>query len=154
MAFTILLAALASPTDPSATLAIIHQYKAKGKVKDTILGVAALDDGLGILLFSFAIGLALALLAIVVKFALWKIQTAKAGTGVYHSDDQEGYIASGFDETLIGREREVTADLRPSGYVTVDSKRYQAVSKSGYIEKGSQVQIVSGEGAHLIVKKG
>jgi Kef-type K+ transport system membrane component KefB len=51
----LLLGALASPTAPAATIAIIHQYKAKGKVTDTILGVAALDDVLGILLFSFTI---------------------------------------------------------------------------------------------------
>lgn len=56
-AFSILLAALASPTDPTATLAVIHQYKAEGKVKDTILGVAALDDAIGI--FAFSIGIAL-----------------------------------------------------------------------------------------------
>lgn len=54
-AFSILLAALASPTDPTATLAVIHQYKAKGKVKDTILGVAALDDAIGIFVFSLGI---------------------------------------------------------------------------------------------------
>lgn len=51
----LLLGALASPTAPAATLAIIHQYKAKGKVTDTILGVSALDDVLGILLFSLTI---------------------------------------------------------------------------------------------------
>jgi len=52
-----LLGALASPTAPAATLAVIHQYKAKGKVTDTILGVAALDDVLGILLFSLTIAI-------------------------------------------------------------------------------------------------
>ena len=51
-----LLGALASPTAPAATLAVIHQFKAKGNVSDTILGVAALDDVLGILLFSLTIG--------------------------------------------------------------------------------------------------
>lgn len=51
-----LLGALASPTAPEATLAVIHQYKAKGKVTDTILGVTALDDVLGLLLFSITIG--------------------------------------------------------------------------------------------------
>lgn len=55
IAFSILLAALASPTDPTATLAVIHQYKAKGTVKDTILGVAAIDDALGIFVFSLGI---------------------------------------------------------------------------------------------------
>ncbi len=53
----LLLGALASPTAPAATLAVIHQYKAKGKVTDTIMGVAALDDVIGILLFSFTIGI-------------------------------------------------------------------------------------------------
>ncbi len=53
----LLLGSLASPTAPAATLAIIHQYKAKGKVTDTILGVVALDDALGILLFSIIISI-------------------------------------------------------------------------------------------------
>lgn len=57
LAFALLLAALASPTAPAATLAVIHEYKAKGKVTDTILGVAALDDVLGILLFSITLGI-------------------------------------------------------------------------------------------------
>lgn len=56
LAFAFLLGALASPTAPAATLAIMHQYKARGKVSDTIMGVAALDDVLGILLFSFTLG--------------------------------------------------------------------------------------------------
>lgn len=56
-AFSILLAALASPTDPTATLAVIHQYKAEGIVKDTILGVAAIDDALGIFVFSLGIAI-------------------------------------------------------------------------------------------------
>jgi len=54
----LLLASLASPTDPSATLAVEHQYKAKGEVTSTIMGVAALDDILGILNFSFAVSAA------------------------------------------------------------------------------------------------
>ena len=53
----LLLGALASPTAPAATLSVIHQYKAKGNVTDTILGVAALDDIFGILLFSFTKGI-------------------------------------------------------------------------------------------------
>lgn len=51
----LLLAALASPTDPSATLAVSHEYKAKGEVTSTIMGVAAFDDALGIMNYSFAI---------------------------------------------------------------------------------------------------
>lgn len=56
LSFALLLGALASPTEPAATLAVMHQYKARGKVSDTIMGIAALDDVLGIFLFSLTIG--------------------------------------------------------------------------------------------------
>lgn len=51
----LMLGALASPTDPSATLAVIHQYKARGVVSFSIMAAAALDDALGIFNFSIAI---------------------------------------------------------------------------------------------------
>ena len=54
----LLLGSLASPTDPSATLAIMHQYKAKGEVTSTIMGVAAFDDILGIINYSIAVSIA------------------------------------------------------------------------------------------------
>ena len=59
----LLLGALASPTDPSATLAVIHQYKAKGIVSFSIMASAAVDDALGILNFSFATMIAAVLVA-------------------------------------------------------------------------------------------
>ncbi len=51
------LGALASPTAPAATLAVIHEYKARGKVTDTILGVVSLDDTFGVILFSVVINI-------------------------------------------------------------------------------------------------
>ncbi len=54
----ILLGALASPTDPSATLAVMHQYKARGPVSDSIMGIAAFDDVFGIINFSLGIAIA------------------------------------------------------------------------------------------------
>lgn len=55
---SILLASLASPTDPSATLAVEHEYRAKGEVTSTIMGVAAFDDIFGIINFSLAVSIA------------------------------------------------------------------------------------------------
>jgi len=54
----VLLGALASPTDPSATLAVIHQYKAKGQVSFSIMAAAALDDAIGII--NFSVGMVIA----------------------------------------------------------------------------------------------
>ena len=55
---SLLIGSLASPTDPTATLAVIHEYKARGSVSSTIMGIAAFDDALGIINYSIAIALA------------------------------------------------------------------------------------------------
>ncbi len=57
IAFCLLLASLAAPTDPSATLAVIHEYKAKGPVTKAILGAAAFDDIITLILFSFSLSI-------------------------------------------------------------------------------------------------
>jgi len=57
----ILLGSLASPTDPSATLAVVRQYKAKGMVTFSIMASSAIDDALGILNYSLGSVLAIAL---------------------------------------------------------------------------------------------
>jgi Kef-type K+ transport system membrane component KefB len=58
---SILLGALASPTDPSATLAVVRQYRAKGMVTFSIMASAALDDALGIINYSLGVVVALVL---------------------------------------------------------------------------------------------
>ncbi|WP_462319002.1 cation:proton antiporter [Marinilabilia sp.] len=55
VAFSMLLASLAAPTDPSATLAVIEEYKAKGPVSSSVLGIAAFDDVMGIVLFTVSL---------------------------------------------------------------------------------------------------
>ncbi len=50
----LLMGALATPTDPSATLAVMHQYRARGMVSFSIMGAAAFDDALAIINFSVA----------------------------------------------------------------------------------------------------
>ncbi|PLX90932.1 MAG: sodium:proton exchanger [Desulfuromonas sp.] len=54
----LLLGSLAAPTDPSATLAVVHEYHASGEVTSTVMGVAAFDDILGIINYSLAVGFA------------------------------------------------------------------------------------------------
>ncbi len=52
IAVSLVLASLAAPTDPSATLAVIHEYKAKGVVSSAMLEIAAFDDLVGIILYT------------------------------------------------------------------------------------------------------
>ncbi len=59
----LLIGCLASPTDPTATLAVVHEYKAKGPVASTIMGVAAFDDVTGIVNYSIAVTIAQVMIA-------------------------------------------------------------------------------------------
>ncbi len=60
LAFSIVLAALASATAPASTMMTIRQTGSKGDFVDTLLPVVALDDVVGLVLYSVAISVALA----------------------------------------------------------------------------------------------
>lgn len=60
IAFSIVLAALASATAPASTIMTIRQTKAKGDFVDTLLQVVALDDVVSLVAYSIAISIAIA----------------------------------------------------------------------------------------------
>ena len=57
----IVLGAIASATAPAATLMVIRQYKADGPLTKLLMLVVAIDDAVGLLLFSISFGIASAL---------------------------------------------------------------------------------------------
>ena len=54
----IVLGAVATATAPAATLMVVRQYKAKGKLTDILLPVVALDDAVGLVVFAISFGVA------------------------------------------------------------------------------------------------
>ncbi|CAG35035.1 cation:proton antiporter [Desulfotalea psychrophila] len=58
----LILGSISAATAPAATMAIIHELRAKGPLTTTLLGVVALDDALTIIIFSGAITIASQLL--------------------------------------------------------------------------------------------
>ncbi|HIE43569.1 MAG TPA: cation:proton antiporter [Candidatus Omnitrophica bacterium] len=56
----LILGAVASATAPAATVAVINQYRAKGPLTTTILGVVGSDDAIALMIFSFASAIAFA----------------------------------------------------------------------------------------------
>ena len=54
----ITLGAVATATAPAATLMVIRQYKAKGKLTDILLPIVALDDAVGLIVFAVSFGIA------------------------------------------------------------------------------------------------
>lgn len=50
----LILGAISVATAPAAILAIVHEYRAKGPLTTTLLGVVALDDATAIIMYAFA----------------------------------------------------------------------------------------------------
>ena len=77
LSFSLIIGAVSVATAPAAILAIVHEYKAKGPLTTTLLGVVALDDGIAIIIFAFASVIVCALTK-VGGFSMYKIVTDPA----------------------------------------------------------------------------
>jgi Kef-type K+ transport system membrane component KefB len=74
----LMLAGIATATAPAATVDVVHELRAKGKFTDTLLGIVAIDDAWGLLIFSVLLAFAQALsgqggVSEVLFFGLWEI---------------------------------------------------------------------------------
>jgi membrane-bound ClpP family serine protease len=107
-------------------------------------------SGLALLLFVFGIAVAVAL---VIRLALWRIVHSKSKFSIYSDKSQEGYQASMYDSSAIGKEGRVIADLKPGGFIVIADEQHAAISISGYISKGENVIVIGGQEQSLIVKK-
>lgn len=104
--------------------------------------VAAIFFGLGILIA----------VILLIRFTIRRIPKSKPEYSIYLKDDQEGFRAATYDKKLVGKHAMVVTDLRPGGYVTIEGKKYSAISQVGYIPKGSEVIVIGGDGEDLMVK--
>lgn len=112
----------------------------------------AIQNQSPIAIFLYVIG-TFVCLGFLIKFALWRIRTAKPEYSIYSDNAQDGYQASHFDASAIGKKGTVVTDLKPGGHIMVEGKTMQAISQSGYITKGSEVIVVGGQEESLIVKQ-
>ncbi len=69
--FALVLSAIAAATAPAATIMVVRQYKAKGKLTETLLSVVAIDDSVAIILFGIFVAVANALGQTAVHIPLW-----------------------------------------------------------------------------------
>ena len=107
----IVLGAIASATAPAATLMVVKQYKAKGKVTDILLPVVALDDAVGLVLFAVSFGIAKALkvgaisiISIVVEPLLEIVLSIGLGAAM-------GYLFSLFEQFFHSRSKRLAVSV-------------------------------------------
>lgn len=102
--------------------------------------------------FLYLVGV-ITLVALVIKYTLKYIPRTTSRFNIYLNEDQEGFYASKFDATAIGKEGIVMTDLKPGGYILIDGKKHQAISQSGYVSSGDKVLVIGGREESLIVKR-
>ncbi|MBR5771771.1 MAG: cation:proton antiporter, partial [Clostridia bacterium] len=61
VSMALVLGSIAAATAPAATLMVVKQYKAKGKLTDLLLPIVAIDDAVGLMIFAVSFGIAKAL---------------------------------------------------------------------------------------------
>ena len=83
--------------------------------------------------------------------ALRNIRATGKYNTVYLSKDQEGFQASGFEKEYVGMDGVAVTPLCQSGYVSIDGKKFQALSSGKYINKGDSIKVIGGRGAYLLV---
>lgn len=110
------------------------------------------DDVSGVALFLFTLAACVGVI-MACYLAVWSLKRSGPKTGFYSTDDQSGYQSSEFDHTVIGKKAKAVSVLKPSGFILVDGKRYQALSQTGYVDEGTEVTVVGGQGAHLLVRE-
>ena len=57
VALAVIFAAMAPASAPAGTVAVLQEYRAKGKLTNAILAVVGFDDGLAILIYAFSIAI-------------------------------------------------------------------------------------------------
>lgn len=97
------------------------------------------------------------LIGLGLSFALMIWLSNKIGTKgmmrkvALHKDLEDAHSSPSLT-SLIGKEGTAFTVLRPSGKVMIDNELYDGVSESGFIEKGTKVEVVRFENAQVYVK--
>lgn len=70
LSISLIMACMAAATAPAATVAVMKEYKAKGKFSSTLLGIIALDDAICIILVGLSLAIAKGLTQIGTTFEI------------------------------------------------------------------------------------
>jgi len=56
------------------------------------------------------------------------------------------------EATLVGKEGCALGDLRPAGFVEIEGRRLDAVTRGEYLERGARVRVIRHEGRRIVVE--
>lgn len=112
-------------------------------------GISGTDSGKAVLTVLMGIGGSFVLM-------IWlsnKIGEKGLLKNVALATDLEQSLSTPELNAFIGKAGKTTTVLRPSGKIEIDNAQFDAVSESGFIEKGTNVKVIRFENSQLYVEK-
>lgn len=117
----------------------------------TSIAIFAADTTSTVAIVAYIIAILLGLIY-VARLAIRRMQKTGPQQTICSDAAQVGYVASSFDSKAVGKRGVVLSDLKPGGYILVEGEKLQALSVSGYISKGTEIEVIAGQEESLIVK--
>ena len=111
LVMAIIFAAIAPASAPAGTVAVLHEYKAKGKLTNAILAVVGFDDGFAVLIYAFAIAIVGVLLSGVFSVSTMVFEPLRDIGGAILVGSGVGLIFAVVFKQLIEREEIIVVSL-------------------------------------------
>ena len=115
--------------------------------------VLALGDDIGALA---ALGIALTISILFFLLIVSRLPSSRLWNKlVLHnsSRSEQGYVSAVQEADLVGKSGEVLTELRPSGTARIDGRPVDVISEGAFIQKGTQVVVLSVNGSRVVVRK-
>jgi len=115
--------------------------------------VAFIRLGTGGGMIAVAVALAVAVIAFYVEFRV--LPRTSLGRRAFLKSEIQGVSAAYGSEVrdLIGKSAVALTMLSPSGYITIDGKRYEAFCQSGQVPAGTSLKVTGTDNFRLIVSQ-
>ena len=90
---------------------------------------------------------------LIILIARFFVKSKDLKRNVILDSDTSGYNSSVSYNELLNKEGIADTFFRPSGYIIIDNKKYDAISEGEFIDKGSKLKVVLVEGNKIVIKK-
>ncbi|RVU55329.1 NfeD family protein [Anaerosphaera multitolerans] len=117
-------------------------------------GVILAMESLQVALTSVAIALIISIIVTVYFIKKGsKLKFVNKITNLHSTDSEKGYISVESTDLKVGQRGKTLSILRPTGFIEVDGKRYEAIAYDGFLEKDVEVEVNKIEAFKVYVRR-
>lgn len=102
-----------------------------------------------------AVGLLLVIIAVLAVLVSWVLRSAASGsmnTSELFLHEKDEFGGQSDMQVFVGKHGRTMSTLRPAGIGDFDGVRLNVVTEGGFIEHGSEIEIIRVEGSRIVVK--